>query len=89
MQRRRALKTGLWACVKKEGAQKRVRILPFPGQTGPNLDLTMAYGQSSDPYLKNEPILVSLLGLGAEKHVFEFIFILLSTVYQYYSSSAH
>ena len=70
MQRRRALKTGLWACVKKEGAQKRVRILPFPSQTGPNLDLPMAYGQSAGPYLKNEPSLGSLCGLRAKKRVF-------------------
>ena len=59
-----------WVCLKKEGAKKQVRILPFFSQMGQNLDLPMAYGQSAGPYLKNEPSLGTLRGLGAEKRVF-------------------
>ena len=57
------------ACEEKEGVQKRVWILPFYGQTGQNPDLAMSCGQCAGPYLKNEPSLGSLRGLGAEKRV--------------------
>ena len=68
--RRRALKNGLLGVFKEGGRSNWVRILPFFSQMGPNLDLPMAYGQSAGPYLKNEPSLRSLRGLGAEKRVF-------------------
>ena len=58
---------GVHSC--KEGAQKRVRFLPFSGQTGQNHALGMAYGQSAGPRLQYEPSLGSLRGLGAKKRV--------------------